>query len=465
MDLTFQLPFKMASMKKLSTYFLALALLWGCNLEEINENPNVPVDAPLSTLLPPAQKGIATSQAGRLFRYTGIFSKQMRGVEAEELRAQNYQPDELFVSNPWQDLYVGPMINLKIIIERSSLTSPHYAGVARVLMAQCLGILADVWGDVPYSEALRGGEIDHPRFDNQEEIYAAIFQLLDQAIDDLQQANSVFTPGSDDLMYSGNLNQWIAAASAMRARYAMHTTKRNAAAYVDALQYLNESAMNGVFDDLKYSFLGTGDEINPIAGIYNISPLAFVNPFYTGLLNGLNDPRASTITRAVPLSGGNRRPGDYFAAPAAAVRLMSYVEQEFIRAEAQLRAGEMGEAQAALERAVRASMNEVSAGAISQEAADDYVNTQLQLDGGFEDNLRKIITQKYIALLTTPEPWTDWRRTGYPELQPNPVGPTSANPTGEIPRRLIYPQSERLRNNNFPSPAPNMQTRFWWDID
>jgi len=108
-------------------------------------------------------------------------------------------------------------------------------------------------------------------------------------------------------------------------------------------------------------------------------------------------------------------------------------------------------------------MAEISEGEINQEQIDTYLAANANLSGSFEPDLEIIIREKYIELFTSPEPWTDFRRTGYPNLEPNDGGTSAANPSGEIPRRLIYPQSERLRNQNFPSPAPNMQDRFWWD--
>lgn len=450
---------------KIFLLFISLVLL-GCNLEEINENPNVPANAPLSTLLPPAQKGLADAQGRRTFRYTGIFAKQLVGVEGQELLIQSYQPDELFVGNMWQDYYADGLLNLEIIIQRASLESPHYAGVARVLTAHGLGILTDIWGDVPYSEAfLKGPDQANPGYDSQELIYATIDGLLEQALVDLQADNSIFSPGPDDLMYGGDLNSWIRAASVLRARYAIHTTQRNPNAASEALEALNLHSMSAPGDDLLYPYLGTGDDTNPIAGFYQITPLAYMNPSFLALISDLDDPRESTISRSIPFSGGNRKPGDYWAVPSAPVRLVTFIEQEFIRAEALLRNGDIGGAQDALELAVRTSMDEISAGAIEAEEADAYIDAHVQLSGSFENNLQVLMTQKYIAMLTTFEPWTDWRRTGYPELTPNSGGVTSANPNGEIPRRLIYPQSERLRNTNFPLPAPNMQTRFWWDME
>ncbi len=451
-------------MKKTFIFLFILIAAAGCNLEEINENPNVPTDVPLSTLLPPAQKALADAQGGRMFRYTGIFAQQLTGLDNQELLVENYQPDEFFVDNPWSDLYLNSLLNLNIIIERADEASPHYAGMARILTAHGLGMLVDVWGDVPYTEAFQGAEIPHPNYNTQEQLYDVVFNLLNRGIQDLEMESSVFSPGSDDLIYGGDLERWIRAARVLQARFALRTLKRNSNAGADALAYLAPGAFSSVADDLGYTYLGTGDDTNPISGFFQNTPNTTMDPQFIALTQGLNDPRYPYITKSIPFSGGRRRPGDYYASPASMVRLVSYIEQEFIRAECLYRSGETTQAAQVLEDVVRVHMDEVSTAAITTEEADAYVAAQLQFTGSEGNDLRIILTQKWIALMTTPEPWADWRRTGWPALLPNENGTSDANPNGEIPRRLIYPQSERLRNNNFPAPGPTMQDRFWWDM-
>ncbi len=443
-----------------SCFSLALA---GCNLEEINENPNVPLEVPFSTLLPPAQKGLADAHGGRIFRYTGIFGQQLSGVDGQELLVENYQPDELFVGNVWSDIYVNAMINLRILIDRGTEEqSPHYTGIARVLMAQSIGMLTDVWGDVPYTQALQGAEFPNPEYESQELLYAEIQSLLDQAILDLSLSESVFKPGADDIIYGGDIDAWRAAAHLLKARYHIHTTKRHPQAAQSALDALT-GAMNNPSQDFQYNYLGAGEDINPLSSFYQITPYAIIDPQFIDLLESLEDPRQSHMFRSIPFSGGRLRAGDFFADPSAPVKMGSYLERLFIAAEATYRTGDQAGAQTALDEAVTLSMSQVSAGEISSEDLNVYLDANVQLTGDAENDLKTILTQKYIGMFTTPEPWTDFRRTGFPNLVPNPVGATSANPNGEIPRRLIYPQSERLRNTNFPSPSPNMQTRVWWD--
>ena len=455
----------MTAMKtKLIIPVLALLFFTACDIEEYNENPNIPEDAPLSTLLPPTQKALADVQGGGLFTTSNIFSQQMAGINGSEASLDGYNPNEFFVGNEWSDIYVNSMINLRFIIDQADAEgSPHYSGVARVQMAIALGLLTDTWGDVPYTQALQGSEFPNPEYDGQEFLYGEIHSLLDRAISDLGQPESVFSPATDDLVYNGALDSWQRAARVLKARFYLRTTKRSPTAASDALEALTAGGFISDNADLAYNYLGTGEDINPIFSQYEITPRAIIDEDFVSLIEELSDPREDFIFRSIPFSGGQRKPGDFFSESASPVKLVSYLEELFIRAEAQLRTSGAGAAQPLLEEAVRLSMDQLSFGEISSEDADAYIANQVQLTGDFDADLEILITQKYIALFTSPEPWADFRRTDFPNLVPNPNGVSPSNPNGEIPRRLIYPQNERLQNSNFPSPAPNMQDRFWWD--
>jgi hypothetical protein len=82
--------------------------------------------------------------------------------------------------------------------------------------------------------------------------------------------------------------------------------------------------------------------------------------------------------------------------------------------------------------------------------------------------LEQINTQYWIAsFLNGSEAWSNFRRSGYPELDPNPF-PGSEVP-GAFIRRLTYPNSEISVNKaNYDAAvarmgADNLATRVWWD--
>lgn len=450
-------------MKKYTAILLVLLVGWSCKLSEINENPNIPGAVPLETLLPPVSTAMANAYGGRVFRYTNIFTNHMEGTSNQELQTDRYNVDENFVGRVWEDIYGKAMINLRIIIDQSTEEqSPHYRGVARIMMANCLGTMTSLFGDIPYSQALNVAEYPNPVYDAQEEIYATIQSLLSEGIQDLNAAESVKSPGTDDLMYFGNLDLWKRAAYVLRARYHMHLVKRNSDAASLALSLL-ENGFNSSADDLKYQPLGVSADMNPIYAYFQDSPYMIIDPDFEEMISLLNDPRESDLFNIIPFSGGQKKPGDYFASQNAAIPFVSYLEQLFLSAECHARLGNTAQAQSLLQDAVIESCELVGMGSIDQTQINDYVDSQLTLSGNLENDLNSIITQKYIALFTQAEPWTDFRRTGYPQLAPNDPGVSGINPNGEIPRRIIYPQNERLFNTSVPIPIPNMQQRFWWD--
>ena len=74
------------------------------------------------------------------------------------------------------------------------------------------------------------------------------------------------------------------------------------------------------------------------------------------------------------------------------------------------------------------------------------------------NSLNMIMLQKWIAMFTQPEVWSDWRRTGIPNLTPNPQGVIDVIP-------VRYPSEQRERNNN-PNAIviSNLITPVWWDV-
>lgn len=448
------------TLRNITFLFLAVAFLAGCELEETNINPNDPTDVPVTVLLPTAMEETAENQSEEAAVIAGIFSQYFTGVDNRALTVESYLLDEAFNMNPlWQDFYNGPLNILNIIIDKSEADgAAHYAGVAKVLMALNLGTAASLWGDIPYTQAFQGGANFSPSYDPQETVYMEVQALLDEAIQDLQ-AESTVSPGDDDVIYQGDLGRWVKVAHALKARYYMHTIKRDAEAPAKALDAI-ANAFQSSSESLIYTFGFTEAEQNPWFIYFKNTPYVEIDPFFSDLLSELEDPRESRLIRR---SFGLERVGDFYAAEDASVPIITYAELKMLEAEARLRTGEGG-AEAALQEGVRTHIEEVTGG-IPGEEMDAYLDAHATLSGDTEDNLRAVLQQLYIAHFTQVEGWTDYRRTGFPELSPNPNGETPPNPGGDIPRRFIYPQNERLFNNSFPAENPNLQGRFWWDAE
>ncbi len=446
---------------------LVFSLLFhSCDLEETNVNPNSPTSVPPSVMLPFTQETLATLCCGTTQVMSGIFMQYYLGVDNHPIQVQQYILNEaLYVDWNWNDYYDGPMINLRIMIDQAEKEkSYYYAGIGKVLLANCLGNVTSLYGDVPYKESLQGSVSLNPVFDPQKDSYEAIQQLLDDGIADLQKTYAGSKPGSDDIIFGGNIAKWIQSAYALKARYYLHLTKRASELdYNPAQKALDASAnaMKSTDADMVYNFGFSASEYNPFYS-YTLLNYILPNPSFTNLMLQLNDPRRSFFYKKK--FGEATLNGLYYTSSNSPVPLMTFYELKFIEAEARLRLNTNDPAaQTALQDAVRANIKKITGTATTDATINTYINANAKLSGNFEGDLKTIITQKYISLFTSIESWTDYRRTGIPELVPNVNGDHNQNPGGAIPRRFAYPQTERLYNSNFPSYLPNLQDRMWLD--
>ncbi len=445
---------------------ICILLLNSCEFEETNINPNNPSKVPPSVMLPFNQESLASMSISSPQVMSGIFMQYYEGIENHPLQVQQYILNEaLYVDWDWNDYYDGPMINLKIMIDLAEKEgSYYYAGIGKILLANCFGNMTSLWGDIPYNDALQGSSNRNPVFDSQALIYDSIQQLLDNGIQDLQKNYEGSKPANDDIIFGGDATKWIQAAYALKARYYMHLTKRTSELEYNPAQKALEATANAMQTsdaDMEYPFGYSAAEYNPFYS-YTLLNYILPNSYFTNLMLQLNDPRKSFYYKKK--FGEATLNGLYFTSSSSPVLLITYFELKFIEAEARLRLNVSDPlAQVALHDAITASINKITGNTTSVETITEYLNANAMLTGEFNSDLKTIISQKYIAMFASIESWTDYRRTGFPELIPNEGGDHNQNPGGNIPRRFAYPQTERLYNKNFPSTLPNLQDRFWWD--
>ncbi|MCX7879823.1 MAG: SusD/RagB family nutrient-binding outer membrane lipoprotein [Ignavibacteria bacterium] len=423
----------------------------------LNIDPTSPSNVPMKTILPTTQAGIAYVLGGDIGRYTGCFTQQLFGAGRQHEVIYKYIFSEEDINNAWNTMYGGPMMDLYQIINMADQQkSPHYKGIAQILMAFSLGMWTDLLGDIPYTEAFQGTKKLKPKYDSQKDIYDIIFVLLSQAITNLNETNSVFKPGADDLMYGGKVANWIKAAYTLQARYYLHLKN-----YDVALGMLQRGFTSNS-DDLQFNFTNKETEANPLYQFDVQRGDVNLDSTLMEIMNSLNDPRRPKIAKPDDKGGFSRqsRLGPFYASINSPVPFITYAEAKFIEAECQLAKGNLNAAYNAYKAGILASMAKMG---VADADAQAYLS-QPSVDVG-ENNLKleNIITQKYIALFFNPEVYTDWRRTGFPRLKPV-VGNT-------IPRRFPYPFYERLYNyENLKSTAPNFENpdfiftdKLWWD--
>ena len=421
--------------------------LGGCNgflnEKKLTTNPNAPSTATTGPLFVAAQSDLYQQIEGQLGRTLCIWMQQCGGQASPftNLNLYQYSSDDYY--NNWARIYGGGgLIDLRTI-ENVSLVAGDsiFAGQAIVLEAMEIGLGADIWGDIPYSQASQPSKFSVPASDSQRVVYDSILTALGTAVVYLSATGpSNVGALTYDNLYGGNPANWIALAETLRARYWMHLAARMGAPAYDSAQ---AAALLGITDAS-----GAGDFISVHGATANTANLwsdfqsIYAGDIYAGgtiinIMNASTDPR-------LPLYFDSSGLGGFFGSnvqvanssslsPLSATRsaqtfgqpIVTYAENQLILAEAACQLGHGSVALGYLQA--------------EQTAAGATNTTTISLNA--------IMTEKYVALFQNPEIWNDWKRTALPVLTPTTTIP--------IPRRLLYPATERSANSKTPADPTN----------
>jgi Starch-binding associating with outer membrane len=479
---------------------------------DVNSDPNAVLDAPIEQIFTSASVNLGFWAGSDMNRYAALIAQQWSGQTAgATVQTQDYERYLITgsdLNNVWNSMYSTTLSDLEIVIQKAAKeNSPNYSGAAKVMKAYMFANIADTWGTAPFSEALKFTANSQPKFDDAAAIYPGLITMLNEAITELNAA-SLKSPTTNSTIYAGSWTaakpKWIAAANTLKMRLWLHTTK------VDKAKALTEIAaiaagspvISVVADNFQMPFINATNAKNPIEQFEIArSNYLFANATLVDMMNGKTDPRRARYFTDFPLRSGlykGAKSGDASsqlysrthiflrgdttntAAVAAAsngsiaynaytyngvapIRMLTAAESFFIRAEAAVLSGaNVGGASAdsLFRQGIRMSM---SAAGVSAAATTAYVDAQGTLTGTEADKVKKIIEEKYVANFgVINEPWTDWRRTGYPsQIVKVTNAATSSSP--DVPRSFFYPQSEIDLNPNAPKQKVNMIERVFWD--
>jgi len=421
---------------------LPAVILAGCSDwlsgNDLTQNPNSPQVATPTTLLVAVEVGQTIVQTGDLARLFSMWMQQMGGTDRQYLSYGLYQYDEDAFSADWTGIYTGGGLADIRSLEVQSLAAGDsvFAGIGLTIEGLTMGTAADVWGDVPYSQAV-DSTITTPALDPQQTVYATVQAKLDTAI--LYLACTGVTcvgPGTVDLWYGGDAAIWTELAHTLKARYYLHVAEVDPTAYALAAAQAAVGLSTPDHDLRTYHSTDPNEEnIWYQFMVEQRSGYISAGEYLVNLLTSTADPRLAAYFApnsdgaivGAPPGGGTQEfssLSDTRLTPDFRQPVVTYAENELILAEAALQSGDAGTALAAY-NAERTSQGVPTAAAVT---------------------LTDIITEKYIALFQNIEVWNDYKRTCIPAIVP-------ASPGG-IPGRLLYPLSaERNANPNIPAPA------------
>ena len=207
-------------MKHIFYILMAIILMAGCEkgFLDINEDPNNPTTAPNNLLLPGIQVELGRwmSLGDGLGSIATVYSHQ--GTTREHWDDYGVLGNSYYNEQNWFRLY-RMLSNIELMIEQGEERDERiYAGIAKILKAYTYSIMVDVWADVPFSEAVNLGVNPTPKFDDGKEIYKTLFDILQEAIADLnnQDAANILKPEGEDIIYGGNVEKWIRLANTLQ---------------------------------------------------------------------------------------------------------------------------------------------------------------------------------------------------------------------------------------------------------
>ena len=433
--------------------------------------------------------------------------------------------DKFETYNPsvdWQDKTYGDIFTESYPLYRDlqdQSDDPVALALAKLLRVAIMHRMTDMYGPIPYSKVIdeQGSVSLNVPYDSQEAVYKQMLKELDEVSSVLKEN---LTIGSEafrkfDDVYYGDVSKWYKFANSLKLRMAIRMV------YVDpttAQQVAQDAVDAGVITDNADNAEMKVEE-NRAAMVFNGWSDHRMGADLLCYMNGYQDPRREKMFTQVEITetvGGKPTKVSGFAgirigidvvnkesvidryskpiiSTASPYPWMNAAEVTFLRAEGALRGWTMGgTAKSFYEQGVRMSFEENNAAGV-----DDYLADNTSTPGAFADNvgsdnytfsskvtpawddnadfegqLERIITQKWIAIYPDgPEGWSEYRRTGYPEVIP--VVRNSSNGTIDTElqvRRLPYTRDEKI--NNASGVASGISalggqdtggTKLWWD--
>jgi hypothetical protein len=456
---------------------------------DVNKTPNNLTTAVPQLVLPAAQSALATTFGDQWNGGVGAIWAQYwtggYGVSTGQL--EFYNMTSAASNAGWRDMYAGSLKDFNYLIQSGE---PRYAGVAKITSAFIYQYLVDLFGDIPFDEALKGDQgIISPKYNTELEVYSKLIPLINEGLKDIDSVSPspsiVFKEiENEDFLYGGDLQKWKNFANTLKLKILLRSGK-----YTEAYNLLNSgvSFISSSGDEAKFNYYETSKNVNPI---YNNYVNTSSGNFYVAtkssidVLTELSDPRIRTIytvgsagdsgvysgdinvnTAAYPPLGVNTRfsrPNiGYVYSPVVPVFFISSWESKFLQAEALIRHGD--DASLLLQEAITENFSYYDL--TGTQAANYFTALGYNPSSPLNTQLDILAVQKWISMngLQMIEGWIESVRLNktnvFTNIFTSPTNSTLGN--GNYPTSFVYPSSEINSNPNVPTNRLVTNKRFW----
>ncbi|WP_439879594.1 SusD/RagB family nutrient-binding outer membrane lipoprotein [Pontibacter sp. MBLB2868] len=487
-------------MKKIIRYIgvvLAVLSFSACEKDflDVNTDPNNPVDAPSELVFPVAAASTASVVGGQYAIIGGIWSQYY----TQSHTANQYKTIDVFnvsstsFEDQWEELYAGALNDYEFVKEKAVQEQNWNSYLmATVMEAYTYQVLADLYDKIPFDEALAGEEGNlSPVFRDGQVVYDSLIVRLDKAL--AKPITSVATgkTGANDVVFGGKMDQWVRFANTLKLKmYLRQVYARPQVAEAGIKALYNANAPFLTSDASLDFFIDADSKRNPLyeqdQKALSVNNNLRASNTMLSFLTANNDPRLDKIyipgkggykgmeQGNVELSSSALDPETVSRAlilPTAPTYFISKSESYFLQAEAVLRGYGTGDVVVLYNQAVDASF--------AQQGLDRGNLYPFPAGASFEDKLKAIIVQKWVALAGTYqgiEAFLERNRTNYPATSPVATSsdtyvpgqftyPVNGITGGVFVKRFVWPSKETTRNPNAPKTIEPATKPVWWDIN
>ena len=508
-------------MKFKSYIIIGLLAFFGSSCKEsfldINTNPNaLPSASPnfvfTNALNTSASNSVSPNEIGSY--WSGQWTQSNGYIISTTIFAYNFTNGDF---NYW-DGYYDNLNDYQYVIDNADAQSQKFLkGPAKIMKAYLTQQLVDMYGNVPFSDALKGVKSLAPKFDDQKAIYESLITLLDEAIVDIKANAFSSAFAGSDIVFKGSNSKWAKFANSLKLRILMRQARvsgRDTYIKTEINKIVSEGSgfitgedvgsggttfytpsagkLNPIYERWGYTAAGAKQALNNYPRLtdfllksllasndtFRLKKLGYA-PGGEGTTAGVSakaEIAANYVGTPFGASSGYLPAGTCSLGPSLLVKgefarpviLMTAAEIQLNLAEAKERYGAgislAGDAKTYFEAGLTESYRALGAGAAN---AAKYVGSGVQnYDyAASTDKLKAIALQKWLALCNFSglEAWSEYRKTGYP------VTPQSIQvPDAKRPVRFFYPNTESGANGENVTAQGAIDvfsTRLFWDVD
>ncbi|RYF22460.1 MAG: SusD/RagB family nutrient-binding outer membrane lipoprotein [Flavobacteriales bacterium] len=472
--------------------FLAICLNSCDNVVDLNEDTKAYTNPVPEALMSSSQEqyAIFLNNASANRNNFRLYSQQWTAVAYPDESRYDMVARNLGNAN-WQLLYrdvLKDLVDAKNRIAASDAAGTeaiairkNKVAIVEIQIVQVFQTLVDLYGNVPYSEALDAKNFQ-PKYDDGLTIYKDLAKRLPEAISQLDPAYDSF--GDADLIFGGDVASWKKYANSIQIRLGMQLSDVDATLAKSLVETAYASgAIASNADNAIFEYTSASPHFNPNYLDFKSRADFSISKTFADALNALNDPRRDFYFDPASKKGGVYVGATYGEkADLSTVSLYNpilkeinykgdlfdYAETSFLLADAANRGFSVGGSAAThYTNGITASMQfwGVPSGDIATYLAQPSVAFATATGSNAKE---RIAYQMWIAYYNRGfEAWTAYRRLDFPVL----VAPAAAVPAADkkVPVRMIYSHLAPSTNGaNYAAASTaiggdKMTTKLFWD--